>query len=106
MVRSDDDTGERAERIRHRARRLWEEHGRPAGGEEAFRELASELVAIEDSQMAASRPNPAASGEDIAGEPVEPIENQGEFPTLTDQGEEQPAPHRRAAGSARRRLEP
>ncbi len=98
------------ERIRQRAQRLWQEAGRPSGGSEGYLDRASELVAIEDNQRQAMRPlfesERAAPEEDAmlapeevgpSGEPVEPIEaveNAGEFPTLTDQGEEQ-VPRRR-----------
>jgi hypothetical protein len=63
--------------------------------------MARELVAIEDNQRQAVKPNPATADRDrnLRGtepvEPIEAVENQGEFPTLTDQGEEQTAPARR-----------
>lgn len=72
-------------RIREKARRLWEAEGRPHGREESFRDQAKEMVAIEDAHETALKPIPEA------GEPVEPeiaVENQGEFPDLTDQGEQ------------------
>jgi hypothetical protein len=50
--------------------------------------MARELIAIEDGQRATLKPLDANLGP--AGEPVEPLaalENAGEFPTLTDQGE-------------------
>jgi hypothetical protein len=92
-------------RVRERAKKLWQEAGRPAGGAHAFIDQASELVAIEDNQHRTTRPlrpgergapdrqptlAPGEAGP--SGEPVEPviaIENAGEFPTMTDQGEEQ-----------------
>jgi hypothetical protein len=92
---------EMEERIRAKAHRIWEEEGRPPGRAEAHWEMARELVAIEDNQRFATRPNPLANGPAVAqtGEPVEPeiaIENQGEFPGMADQGEETPrAPTRR-----------
>lgn len=80
------------ERIRQRAYRIWIEEGCPDGRENAHWDMASELVAIEDNYRDTLKPNPI---EDYANnpttEPVEPLEavrNQGEFPTLTDQGEE------------------
>jgi hypothetical protein len=92
-------------RVRERARKLWQEAGQPAAGADAFIDQASELVAIEDNQRQTLRPlRPSERGApDIeptlapdeagpSGEPVEPviaIENAGEFPTMTDQGEEQ-----------------
>jgi hypothetical protein len=83
-------------RVRARARRLWESEGRPDGGEDAFLGRARALIAIEDNPHAATKPVPksAADVRRKAVEPIEAVENQGEFPTLTDQGEEQ-TPRRR-----------
>ncbi|MBS7539579.1 DUF2934 domain-containing protein [Ancylobacter lacus] len=75
---------DREQRIREKAYHLWVAEGYPHGRHERHWELASELVAIEDSQRDTLLP----IGE--AGEPVEPVEaleNAGEFPTTTDQGE-------------------
>ena len=50
--------------------------------------MATELVAIEDGQQATLKPiqqNGGPRGERV--EPLEAVENAGEFPTLTDQGE-------------------
>ncbi len=84
------------QRIAERAFRLWLEEGQPEGRADYHWGLARELVAIEDGQMATTRP---VSGE-VAGEPIEPLEaleNTGEFPTMTDQGELQiPGRHSRA----------
>lgn len=77
---------EREQRIREKAFQLWLEEGQPQGQHERHWELASELVAIEESQKDTTIP----LDEVPAGEPVEPIEaleNAGEFPTMTDQGE-------------------
>src|SRR5215467_10537421 len=85
------------DRVRERAYRLWVEEGCPEGRSDAHWDKARELVAIEDNQKLATRP---ARRGDETGEPVEPIEsveNTGEFPTMTDQGEEQAAPRRRAS---------
>jgi hypothetical protein len=92
------DEAGRLERIRHRAYEIWEQEGRPAGRAEAHWDMATEQIAIEDNQRLTTKP--VDEGVDTA-EPLEAVENQGEFPTLTDQGEEQTAPRRR--GSARRR---
>ncbi len=95
---------EREDRIRARAHQIWEEEGRPHGREEAHWDMAAEQVAIQDNQRLATRPNPLADDRQAraaSGEPAEPlvaVENQGEFPTLTDQGEEATAPRRRRAG--------
>lgn len=83
------------QRIREHAYQIWVSEGRPQGRAEAQWEMARELVAIEDSQRSATKPNPATAERDrnLGGiepvQPIEAIENQGEFPTLTDQGEDQ-----------------
>lgn len=85
------------QRVKDRARHLWETEGRPTNMESEFLDRARELIAIEDNPHAATKPVPQPAVQ-VRPEPVEPIEaveNQGEFPTLTDQGEEQTAPHRR-----------
>jgi len=90
------------ERVRQRAYRLWVEEGCPQDRSEVHWDKARELVAIEENQKLTTKPVPREQGS--AGEPVEPIEaveNAGEFPTLTDQGEEQTAPKRRRAPEAR-----
>jgi hypothetical protein len=89
--------------VQARAFQLWREDGCPAGGADDLLandllERARELVAIEENQMLATKPNPQRRDirRDLTtGEPVEPltsVANQGEFPTLTDQGEEQTYP--------------
>jgi hypothetical protein len=88
------------ERVRQRAHRLWVEEGCPEGRSEVHWEKARELVAIEDNHKATLKPGP--DPERPGREPVEPlaaIENAGEFPTLTDQGEERAAPARRVAAA-------
>ena len=86
-------------RIRARAHRIWEEEGRPEGRADEHWDKARELIAMEDNQNLATRPNPVAGGGELATntEPVEPllaVENQGEFPDLADQGERQEYPSR------------
>jgi len=97
-------------RVRARARELWEEAGRPASGPDGYAGRARELIAIEEHQKDTLKPTGAQardSVEDIPlasddvlgpeGEPIEPtlaVENEGEFPTLTDQGEGEQVPHR------------
>jgi len=88
------------QRSRKRAYHLWEASGRPPGREHEFWERARELIAIEDNPTAGCLPNPETRGEapgrDQPVEPVEAVENQGEFPDrLTDQGERPSAPRRR-----------
>ena len=96
--------GDIDERVRHRAYRLWMEEGCPDGRSDVHWQKARELVAIEDNQKLTTKraPDPERPG----GEPVEPlevVENTGEFPTMTDQGEEQAAPKRRAAAAQAKR---
>ena len=95
---------DRDERIRAHAYRLWKEEGCPEGRAETHWEKARELVAIEDNYDDTLKPNPIEDFENSpTGEPVEPIEavrNLGEFPTLTDQGEEEVFPARRLAEQA------
>ncbi|MEP9379700.1 DUF2934 domain-containing protein [Aquabacter sp. CN5-332] len=76
---------DRETRIQNKALQLWMEDGKPEGREDIYRELAKELVAQEDSYLSTTRPV-RGSGAPPA-EPAEVLENQGEFPTLTDQGE-------------------
>ena len=75
------------ERIRARAHRLWEEEGRPEGRAEAHWEQARLIVALEDAQHTILKPVQAPEAE-----PIELVRNLGEFPTPTDQGEEQTYP--------------
>jgi hypothetical protein len=95
-------------RIREKAERLWKEAGSPSTGIDAYVDQASELVAIEDNLKDTLRspgvqPREAVEDDPIAdddvlgpeGEPIEPtlaVANEGEFPTLTDQGEGQQVP--------------
>ena len=88
---NDREERERLERIRQRAYRMWEEEGRPDGRAEAHWDMATELVAIEDNQRLAMEPITPPGGLGPSGEPIEPleaVENAGEFPTMTDQGEQ------------------
>jgi hypothetical protein len=78
------------ERIRERAYRMWLDEGQPAGREEVHWELAKLAVALED-----AKPQMQQLVSDEITEPLEAWVNQGEFPTLTDQGE-QLAPGERA----------
>jgi hypothetical protein len=82
---------EREERIRLKAYQLWEEEGCPDGREDIHWDRATELIAIEDNQHLTTQPLPDADALGPTGEPTEPIEaveNAGEFPTMTDQGEQ------------------
>jgi hypothetical protein len=87
------------ERIRRRAYLLWQQEGCPEGRADVHWDQASELVAIEDNQRTATEPLPRSDDFGPSGEPIEPIaavENTGEFPTLTDQGEQTYPARRRA----------
>jgi hypothetical protein len=88
-MRNDD----REQRIRERAYGIWLEEGQPAGRADVHWDMATELIAIEENQLLTLKPVGRA------GEPVEPIlavENAGDFPTLTDQGEETSYPQARS----------
>jgi hypothetical protein len=89
-------------RLKARAKELWKADGAPPGRMEAYVERARELIAIEANGDKARIPvkNLPDPGSKPYGEPVEPLEaikNQGEFPTLTDQGEEQLFPEDNAS---------
>lgn len=83
------------ERVRRRAYRLSQEEGCPEGRANAHWDLARELVAIEENQKLTTHKLGPEGSNERRGEPVEqtdPVRNEGEFPTLTDQGEGQPYP--------------
>jgi Protein of unknown function (DUF2934) len=81
-------------RVRERAEKLWRESGRPPGGPEAYFDEAKEILAIEDNPKEGTVPlgegyaNPGPWGEPIENSRVA-LDNEGEFPTTTDQGEQQ-----------------
>jgi hypothetical protein len=88
---NDREEEERRGRIRRRAYQLWEQEGRPEGRADVHWDQATELVAIEENHRLATEPIPSAAELGPSGEPIEPIEaveNAGEFPTMTDQGEQ------------------
>ena len=83
--------------IRLRGRRLWREAGNPKGREDEYIELARELQAFRDHPQAALLPNPMMAHPEPSAteEPVEEaelLENLGEFPGRTDQGDRMLAP--------------
>ena len=87
-------------RVRDRAFKLWQEEGCPEGRAEVHWGKARELVAIEDNHDLALKPIIPLNKLGPYGEPVEPLApalNQGEAPTLVDQGEEQTIPQQRPA---------
>ena len=78
--------------VRLRGRRMWREAGSPKGREGEYIELARELQAFRDHPNAALLPNPmkvhpqpSATAEPV--EEAELLENLGEFPGRTDQGD-------------------
>jgi hypothetical protein len=77
------DDREVEQRIREAAYRMWEAEGRPEGRATAHWDLARVLIGLEDSKPSMMHPV-----EPERPEPIEAVENQGEFPTLTDQGEQ------------------
>ncbi len=82
---------DREQRIREKAYQIWIDEGRPEERADAHWDMATELVAIEENQLLTLKPVQNHSSISPSGEPVEPllaVENAGEFPTLTDQGEE------------------
>jgi DUF2934 family protein len=94
------------ERIRERAYRLWLEEGQPEGKDAEHWEKARALLALE-SDPEEGKEGVAEGYNKLApwGEPVEQIaalENQGEFPTTTDQGEQQAAKQRRPTAPKQR----
>jgi hypothetical protein len=85
------------EQIALRGRRMWREAGSPKGREGDYLELARELQAFRDHPNAALLPNPMIAHPEpsTTGEPVEEaelVENLGEFPGRTDQGDRVQAP--------------
>lgn len=78
------------DRVQQKARELWEEHGCPDEGPSHFADMAQELIGIAENPQATTRPAKDPRAPDA--EPAIAIENQGEFPTLTDQGEDQGYP--------------
>lgn len=81
------------ERIRDLAHRLWIEEGQPEGKASEHWEKARELLALEaDPEEGKAEPHEGYNNPGPWGEPVEEasvLENQGEFPTTTDQGEQE-----------------
>ena len=70
-------------RIRRRAHKIWLDEGSPEGRAESHWELAKIAIALEDAQLEMLKPVQTPTPE-----PLEAWINQGEFPQLTDQGEQ------------------
>lgn len=94
------------ERIRERAYLLWLEEGQPEGKDTEHWERARELLALEaDPDEGKEAPDDGYNNAGPWGEPVEEaaiLENQGEFPTTTDQGEQEVPKKRKPTASKRR----
>jgi len=69
------------QRIRELAYRLWSEQGQPQGKAEAHWELARTAIALEDAKPQMQKPHSSSNCRTSRWD-------QGEFPTLTDQGEQ------------------
>ena len=83
--------------IQVRARRMWIEAGRPKGREDEYLERARELEAIVEHPSAGLLPNPMRThphpgATEQPVEEAELLENLGEFPGRTDQGDRVAAP--------------
>jgi hypothetical protein len=81
-----------AERIAKKAYEIWQAEGRPEGRHDIHWEQAREIIALEDAGG-----SPTIPLDKTLGDPAEPaiaFENQGEFPELTDQGDNRPGPER------------
>ena len=83
--------------IRGRARRMWREAGSPKGREDEYLERARELQAFVEHPAAALLPNPMVAHPQpgVTEQPVEEaelLENLGEFPGRSDQGDRVTAP--------------
>jgi hypothetical protein len=94
------------ERIRERAYRIWIEEGQPQGKDAEHWEKARELLALEsDPEEGKQKVDEGYNRPGPWGEPVEEatiLENQGEFPTVTDQGEQEIPKKRRPTEPKRR----
>lgn len=75
------------QRIRERAYQIWLQEGMPESRHLDHWRLATELIAIEDGQKSTLKAVEKLGPEGEPIEPLEAIQNSGEFPTLTDQGE-------------------
>ena len=82
MTNEQDDAIER--RIRERAYKIWIDEGQPEGKDKEHWEVAKLAIAEQDG-LASTLKRPDLP----QPEPIEAVRNQGEFPTLTDQGEGQ-----------------
>ncbi|MFG1464942.1 DUF2934 domain-containing protein [Xanthobacter sp. DSM 24535] len=72
------------EQTRARAYQLWLEEGQPEGRADVHWDMAREIVAQQENYLATTKPIGEAGPVE---ESLVALDNQGEFPTLTDQGE-------------------
>ena len=92
-----DATAKHDKQVRLRGRWMWREAGSPKGREDEYIELARELQAFREHPKAGLLPNPMMAHREpiTTEEPVEEaelLENLGEFPGWTDQGDRMQAP--------------
>ncbi len=80
-------------RIETRADELWERDGKPEGARDGYLEIAREQIAIAENPTSGQR-DPKEAAKPVEESLVSVI-NQGEFPTMTDQGDEQLFPDER-----------
>lgn len=73
------------DKIRQKAYQIWQEEGCPEGRSEVHWDMARELVAQQENYLSTTKPVSEAEGG--AEDSTIALDNQGEFPTLTDQGE-------------------
>lgn len=80
--------------IQARAHRMWLEAGSPKGREDEYLERARELQAIVEHPGAGLLPNPMLANPrpKVTVEEAELLENLGEFPGRSDQGDRSTAP--------------
>ncbi|WP_152045980.1 DUF2934 domain-containing protein [Aureimonas psammosilenae] len=83
------------DRIRQEAHKLWEQEGRPDGRSERHWAEAREIIALRDSNQTTLKPVQETLEE--PAEPVLAVENLGDLPGITDQGDEKLAPSYEAA---------
>jgi hypothetical protein len=79
------DDGDLERRIRERAFKIWIDEGQPEGRDQQHWALAEFAISQADGLATTLLPP-----EPPRPEPIEAVLNQGEFPTLVDQGEQLP----------------
>ncbi|HQS08998.1 MAG: hypothetical protein B7Y12_11040 [Rhizobiales bacterium 24-66-13] len=76
---------EEQDKIRQKAYQIWQEEGCPEGRSDVHWDMARELVAQQENYLSTTKPVGDAEGR--AEDSTIALDNQGDFPTLTDQGE-------------------